>query len=94
MDSSSILRITNQQLKMDQLSMTDVVECMFINPMRHCFEFKSDENPLERASPTARINLFQTSMVEIDAASHIVDHPIFPRPKTMASFEGLSGDRM
>jgi NAD(P)-dependent dehydrogenase (short-subunit alcohol dehydrogenase family) len=36
----------------------------------------NDENPLERASRTAKNNLFQTPIDEIDAAARILD-PIF-----------------
>lgn len=36
----------------------------------------NDENPLNRASKTARTNLFQTPIDEIDAAARILD-PIF-----------------
>ncbi|KAL3782721.1 hypothetical protein ACHAWO_008302 [Cyclotella atomus] len=36
----------------------------------------NDENPLEKASKTAKINLFQTPIDEIDAAARILD-PIF-----------------
>jgi NAD(P)-dependent dehydrogenase (short-subunit alcohol dehydrogenase family) len=36
----------------------------------------NDENPLERASKTAAVNLFQTPIDEIDAASRLLD-PIF-----------------
>eukprot|EP00978_Attheya_sp_CCMP212_P046530 scaffold397045_cov47-Attheya_sp.AAC.1 len=36
----------------------------------------NDENPLERASKTAKTNLFQTPIDEIDAAARILD-PIF-----------------
>jgi hypothetical protein len=36
----------------------------------------NDENPLERASKTAKNNLFQTPIDEIDAAARIMD-PIF-----------------
>ena len=33
----------------------------------------NDENPLERASKTAKTNLFQTPIDEIDAAARILD---------------------
>jgi hypothetical protein len=36
----------------------------------------NDENPLDRASKTAKTNLFQTPIDEIDAAARILD-PIF-----------------
>jgi NAD(P)-dependent dehydrogenase (short-subunit alcohol dehydrogenase family) len=36
----------------------------------------NDENPLERATKTAKANLFQTPIDEIDAAARILD-PIF-----------------
>ena len=36
----------------------------------------NDENPLERASKTAKTNHFQTPIDEIDAAARILD-PIF-----------------
>ena len=36
----------------------------------------NDENPLERATKTAKVNNFQTPIDEIDAASRILD-PIF-----------------
>lgn len=36
----------------------------------------NDENPLDRANKTAKTNLFQTPIDEIDAAARILD-PIF-----------------
>ena len=36
----------------------------------------NDENPLERATKTAKANMFQTPIDEIDAAGRILD-PIF-----------------
>ena len=36
----------------------------------------NDENPLERATKTAKANMFQTPIDEIDAAARILD-PIF-----------------
>lgn len=36
----------------------------------------NDENPLERASKTAKTNLFQTPIDEVDAAARILD-PVF-----------------
>lgn len=36
----------------------------------------NDENPLDRATKTAKTNLFQTPIDEVDAASRILD-PIF-----------------
>jgi len=36
----------------------------------------NDENPLDRASKTAKNNLFQTPIDEVDAAARILD-PIF-----------------
>ena len=48
----------------------------------------NDENPLERASRTAKNNLFQTPIDEIDAAARIVD-PIFS-----GVVSGLEGEKV
>jgi len=45
----------------------------------------NDENPLERAAKTARVNDFQTPIDEIDAASRLVD-PIFDDSKVYGKF--------
>jgi len=45
----------------------------------------NDENPLERAAKTARVNGFQTPIDEIDAAARLVD-PIFSDSKVYGKF--------
>jgi NAD(P)-dependent dehydrogenase (short-subunit alcohol dehydrogenase family) len=45
----------------------------------------NDENPLERAAKTAKVNDFQTPIDEIDAASRLVD-PIFSDSKIYGKF--------
>lgn len=43
------------------------------------------ENPLERASKTAKANLFQTPIDEVDAAARILD-PVFSASKEYGKF--------
>ena len=50
----------------------------------------NDENPLERASKTAKTNLFQTPIDEIDAAARILD-PIMTSVNSSSENEGDKG---
>jgi NAD(P)-dependent dehydrogenase (short-subunit alcohol dehydrogenase family) len=50
----------------------------------------NDENPLDRANKTAKTNLFQTPIDEIDAAARILD-PIFTGVAAGKEGEKMSG---